>query len=104
MPRVSFGSWLPDIAPTRIETAQCGSLRCALAAQDRGVCDPRACAWRVQQSDAARARPVRPPDVGGIEGDGLPTMEEILALKLDADWVVLSACNTGTGARAGGGA
>jgi CHAT domain-containing protein len=24
-------------------------------------------------------------------------MEEILALKLDADWVVLSACNTGAG-------
>src|SRR5438132_12612582 len=28
-------------------------------------------------------------------------MEEILTLKLDADWVVLSACNTGTGAGAG---
>ena len=28
-------------------------------------------------------------------------MEEILALKLDADWVVLSACNTGAGAGAG---
>jgi CHAT domain-containing protein len=41
------------------------------------------------------------PDVAGIEGDGLLTMEEILALKLDADWVVLSACNTGTGAGAG---
>src|SRR5262249_22681952 len=41
------------------------------------------------------------PDVAGIEGDGLLTMEEILALKLDADWVVLSACNTGTAAGAG---
>ncbi|HXN44491.1 MAG TPA: CHAT domain-containing protein, partial [Xanthobacteraceae bacterium] len=41
------------------------------------------------------------PDVSDSEGDGLLTMEEILALKLDADWVVLSACNTGTGAGAG---
>ena len=28
-------------------------------------------------------------------------MEEVLGLRLDADWVVLSACNTGTGAGAG---
>jgi CHAT domain-containing protein len=41
------------------------------------------------------------PDVAGVDGDGLLTMEEILALKLDADWVVLSACNTGVGAGAG---
>ena len=41
------------------------------------------------------------PDVAGIDGDGLLTMEEVLALKLDADWVVLSACNTGAGAGAG---
>jgi CHAT domain-containing protein len=41
------------------------------------------------------------PDVSDTDGDGLLTMEEILALKLDADWVVLSACNTGTGAGAG---
>jgi CHAT domain-containing protein len=41
------------------------------------------------------------PDVAGIDGDGLLTMEEIFGLKLDADWVVLSACNTATGAAAG---
>jgi CHAT domain-containing protein len=41
------------------------------------------------------------PAVAGVGGDGLLTMEKILALKLDADWVVLSACNTGAGAGAG---
>jgi CHAT domain-containing protein len=41
------------------------------------------------------------PAVAGIGGDGLLTMEEILTLKLDADWVVLSACNTGAGSGAG---
>jgi CHAT domain-containing protein len=41
------------------------------------------------------------PAIAGVEGDGLLTMEEILALKLDADWVVLSACNTGAASGAG---
>ncbi|HXX08234.1 MAG TPA: CHAT domain-containing protein [Pseudolabrys sp.] len=41
------------------------------------------------------------PAVTETEGDGLLTMGEILALKLNADWVVLSACNTGAGAGAG---
>jgi CHAT domain-containing protein len=35
------------------------------------------------------------PSVSGDGEDGLLTMEEILRLKLNADWVVLSACNTG---------
>ena len=38
------------------------------------------------------------PKVANVDGDGLLTMEEVLGLKLDADWVVLSACNTGAGA------
>jgi CHAT domain-containing protein len=41
------------------------------------------------------------PDVAGVEGDGLLTQDEILALRLDADWVVLSACNTARGQGAG---
>jgi CHAT domain-containing protein len=41
------------------------------------------------------------PALADSDGDGLLTMEEVLALKLDADWVVLSACNTGAGVVAG---
>jgi CHAT domain-containing protein/tetratricopeptide (TPR) repeat protein len=41
------------------------------------------------------------PEVSKVEGDGLLTMDEILGLRLDADWVVLSACNTANGAGAG---
>lgn len=41
------------------------------------------------------------PEVAQIEGDGLLTMDEILGLRLNADWVVLSACNTASGNGAG---
>ena len=41
------------------------------------------------------------PSVTGDPEDGLLTMWEIMKLKLNADWVVLSACNTG--ASEGGG-
>ena len=47
------------------------------------------------------ARALSAPSVTGTAGDGLRTMEEILSLELDADWVVLSACNTGAAAGAG---
>lgn len=41
------------------------------------------------------------PVVTGNDGDGLLTVDEILGLKLDADWVVLSACNTASANTAG---
>jgi CHAT domain-containing protein len=41
------------------------------------------------------------PSVAKVEGDGLLTMEKILSLRLTADWVVLSACNTASGQGAG---
>jgi len=37
------------------------------------------------------------PDVTGDKDDGLLTMDKVIALKLNADWVVLSACNTAAG-------
>jgi CHAT domain-containing protein/tetratricopeptide (TPR) repeat protein len=42
-----------------------------------------------------------PPAKGSIEDDGLLTASEIAQLKLDADWVVLSACNTASGTEPG---
>jgi CHAT domain-containing protein len=41
------------------------------------------------------------PEVSGVEGDGLLTMDEVMNLNLNADWVVLSACNTGSSDGAG---
>ena len=41
------------------------------------------------------------PTVTGDKEDGLLTMDEILKLNLSADWIVLSACNTGAAAGQG---
>jgi CHAT domain-containing protein len=42
-----------------------------------------------------------PPAVASEEDDGLLTASEIAGLKLDADWVILSACNTAAGQEPG---
>jgi CHAT domain-containing protein/tetratricopeptide (TPR) repeat protein len=42
-----------------------------------------------------------PPAVASAADDGLLTASEIATLKLDADWVVLSACNTAAGEKVG---
>ncbi len=36
------------------------------------------------------------PSLTGLPGDGLLTMDEIMNLNLSSDWVILSACNTGS--------
>ncbi|MFZ0848423.1 MAG: CHAT domain-containing tetratricopeptide repeat protein, partial [Hyphomicrobiaceae bacterium] len=49
----------------------------------------------------ARSEPaliLTPPDKASDEDDGLLTATEVTQLKLDADWVVLSACNTASAA------
>ncbi len=42
-----------------------------------------------------------PPETASEEDDGYLTASEIAALKLDADWVILSACNTAAGGATG---
>lgn len=42
-----------------------------------------------------------PPDAATEEDDGLLTASEVAGLKLDADWVVMSACNTASGGAPG---
>jgi CHAT domain-containing protein len=46
---------------------------------------------------AEPALALTPPGVAGGSGDGLLTTTKILGLRLNADWVVLSACNTAAG-------
>ena len=57
-------------------------------------------AGETQLFAAAKAEPaliLTPPEAATEEDDGLLTASEVAELRLDADWVVLSACNTAAG-------
>jgi CHAT domain-containing protein len=54
-------------------------------------------AHSVMQSRAEPALMLTPPQQASEEDDGLLTASEVAQLKLDADWVVMSACNTAAG-------
>lgn len=54
-----------------------------------------------QYGVAEPALVLTPPAVATEEDDGLLTASRIAALKLDANWVVLSACNTASGETVG---
>jgi CHAT domain-containing protein/tetratricopeptide (TPR) repeat protein len=61
-------------------------------------------AGEVAQLGKGRAEPAlvfSPPEQATADDDGLLTASEVAALQLDADWVVLSACNTASGGEAG---
>ena len=49
------------------------------------------------RSNAEPGLILTPPDTATPEDDGYLTASEIAGLKLDADWVILSACNTAAG-------
>jgi CHAT domain-containing protein len=53
----------------------------------------------VSQSRAEPALLLTPPQQASEQEDGLLTTSEVAQLKLDADWVILSACNTAAGDR-----
>ena len=55
----------------------------------------------ITKSLAEPALLLTPPDVATETDDGLLTASEVTELKLDADWVVLSACNTAAGGEKG---
>ncbi|MBM3555628.1 MAG: CHAT domain-containing protein, partial [Alphaproteobacteria bacterium] len=117
-PAVSELSELPDTADELEEIA-------ASLGADRGrdvVLGVKASPDAVRRADLLRRRVVAfathgliPGDLAGLaepalaltpaaaggSGDGLLRMSEIAGLRLDADWVVLSACNSGAGKGAG---
>lgn len=77
-----------------------------VTSRDRFACPPgptrtRSCRGALDGLDQPALALASPAAAGPDGGDGLLTMGEILGLKLDADWVVLSACNTAAAGGAG---
>lgn len=56
---------------------------------------------RDEEVKAEPALVLTPPEQGTVADDGLLTASEVAELKLNAEWVLLSACNTASGAGAG---
>lgn len=121
-----FRGALADVATVRALPAlpQTGPELTRLAAalgapQDALYLGPRATELAVKQADLSRASVLAfathgllsgdlpglaepalvltPPDIATQEDDGLLTASEVAALRLSADWVILSACNTAGG-------
>ena len=57
---------------------------------------------KVSGGNSEAALLLTPPDKASDEDDGLLTASEVTELKLNADWVIMSACNTGSGDKPGG--
>jgi CHAT domain-containing protein len=57
--------------------------------------------WSFKPQTAEPGLILTPPEAATREEDGLLAMSEIAELNLDADWAVLSACNTAGGANIG---
>lgn len=110
---------LPRLPDTRLEVEQVGRVLGADPAQDFFL-QQQASVSRVLGTDLSNRRVVLfathglvPGDLAGLHqpalalsapevtgeaaGDGLLTLTQVLDLKLHADWVVLSACNTASG-------
>lgn len=120
--QASIFARLPPLPDTGVELTEIARITGAQSERDLFLGE-RATVENVRRADLARYRIVAfathgiaPGDVAGLDqpalalsnpalvregGSGLLTLDDVLTLKLDADWVVLSACNTASGSGIG---